>query len=150
MNAQMDVSTLLVAARKRGEDTLGAMRLPTGSDNLTAYIGLVSSALELAKLRQTETRDLRVIEAHYEIERAKIEVGFQQIETALLLDFESQRAERSSVYEIIKMLVAAGQYELAGEMHKRYTEKLEKGAMARLTDERNAVAERSGTFLRRR
>jgi hypothetical protein len=126
------------------------MRLPGASDNLAAYIGLISSAIELAKLRQTETRDLRVIEAHYEIERAKIEVGFRHIETALLMDFESQRAERSSVYEAIKMLIAAGQFELAGEFHKRYVDKLDKGAMARLTDERNAVSARSGTFLQRR
>lgn len=146
----MDLPEFLVAARQRGVDTLGSAKLGDGFDNLTAYVGLVSSALELAKLRQTETRDLRAIEAHYEIERAKIEAGFQQIETALLLDFENQRAERSSVYEIIKILIAAGKFEHAGEMHKRYVDKLDKGAMERLTDERNAAAARSGTFLHRR
>jgi hypothetical protein len=144
----MDVGGLLAAARRRGEDTMTGVVIPPGLDHFTMYVGLIHSSLELAKLKQTEARDLMVIGNHYEIESARIQAAFREVEAAMMADFQRDESLKDKNFQAITMLIAAGQYELASEFHKRFMESLKRSSLEVLLEGRNAGAAASNTRLR--
>jgi len=139
---------LLAAARERGRREMGAAVIPPGLDHFTAYVGLISSALELGKLISTEERDLKVIGAHHEIEVAKIGSAFKEVEGAMLADFQRDESLKVKTFESINLLIAAGQYEIASEFHKRLIDGFKRGALETIIDHRNTVVRESTSRLK--
>lgn len=113
------VPQLLDAARRRGNAITRGVALPAGLDHFTAYVGLIGSALDLAKLATTEKRDLAVIGNYYDLERARIDAASREIEAAMTTDFARDETLKERTFESINLLIAAGQYEIAGEFHRR-------------------------------
>jgi len=147
MNEQTEVSQLLEAARRRGQEATGYATLPMGLDKFTAYVGLIGSALELGKLIQTEERDLKVIDTHYEVEVARISAAFREVEAAMIADFQRDESLKAQTFEAINLLIAAGQYEIASEFHKRLLDSFQRPSLEAIIDLRNAGTAGSGTRL---
>jgi len=135
---------LLAAARDRGNRTIDATIIPPGLDHFTIYVGLIGSALELGKLIKTEERDLKVIGAYYEIQISNISSALKEVETAMLADFERDESLKAKTFESINLLIAAGQYEIASEFHKRLIDGFKRGALEAIIEHRNQVV-RGGT-----
>ncbi len=131
---------LLSAARDRGHMVIDGQLLP-GLDNFTVYTGLISKALDLAKLLATEERDLRVIHTSYDIEVRVISSAFQEVELAMAADFDRDSSLRDKTFEAINQLIAAGQYEIASEFHKRLIANFQRPALETIIEQRN---QRSG------
>jgi hypothetical protein len=104
---------LLESARTRGNKALEGVVLPSGLEHFTVYAGLIGSALELAKLIQTEQRDLTVIDSHYKLARANMEAAFSEVEKAMQSDFNRDESLKAKTFEAITQLIAAGQYDIA-------------------------------------
>jgi hypothetical protein len=147
-NIGQDHARLLADARERGSKAFGAAPLPPGLDHVTAYVGLISSALELGKLIATEERDLKVIGSHHEIEIAKIEGAFKEVEAAMIADFKRDHSLREKSFESINLLIAAGQHELALKFYERLMDGFTKGALEGLIQLRNNAASESTTRMK--
>lgn len=139
MPMDTEVSQLLAAARERGQSKVVGMAVPGGLDHFVAYVGLISSALELGKLIKTEERDLKVIQNHYEIETLRIRAAFSEIEAAMTADFQRDESLKAKTFEAITALISAGQYEIASEFHKRLMEGLKRPALESILEGRNAI-----------
>lgn len=142
-----NAADLLFAARERGTQAVGGMPLAAGLDHFAVYAGLIGSALELAKLIQTEQRDMTVIHHHYEINVAQISAAFEEVEKAMQADFERDETLKARTFEAINQLIAAGQYEIAGEFHKRLIDGFKQGSLEAILEHRNAMAGGSGSRL---
>ena len=142
-----DAAEMLFAARTRGDQMTGTMPLPSGLDHFSVYAGLIGSALELGKLIQTEGRDLKVIDHHYQIAMANISAAFTEVERAMVADFERDESLRTKTFEAITQLILAGQYEIASEFHKRLIDGFKRGSLDAILDHRNVVAQSSGSRL---
>lgn len=138
---------LLGDARRRGEAMMGGIGLAPGLDQLTIYAGLVGSALELAKLIQTEQRDLTVIHHHHDIEIAKIDAAFGEIEQALLADFQSDETLRKETFSMIEKLIAAGQFEIASVFHQRLFDGPKRSLLELVVQRRNDIGQGKGTRI---
>ena len=141
-------SRLLADARERGSKAFGANVLPPGLDHVTAYVGLISSALELGKLIATEERDLKVIGNHHDLEIAKIDSAFREVEAAMIADFQRDHSLREKSFESINLLIAAGQHELALKFYERLMDGFTKGALEGLIQLRNNVSSESTTRMK--
>src|ERR1700761_9343402 len=97
--ADDEMAGLLASARARGQQAVGTGTLPAGIDKFTVYAGLISSALELGKLIETEERDLKAIDTHYAIEMARISAAFREVEAAMLADFQRDSSLRDKTFE---------------------------------------------------
>ncbi len=135
-----EATKLLADARERGNRTLGATIIPPGLDQFSVYVGLISSALELGKLIQTEERDLTVIGNHHEREMAEISAAFKKVETAMLADFQRDGSLRDKTFETINLLIAAGQHDIALKFYERFMDGFKRGALETIIEHRNAVA----------
>jgi len=142
-----DAEGLLYAARERGNQMMGGGALPAGLDHFTVYAGLIGSALELGKLIQTEERDLTVIRNHYEISVAQITAAFQEVEQAMQADFQRDETLKAKTFDAITQLIAAGQYEIAGEFHKRLIDGFSRPSLEAILEHRNDLAGSSGSRL---
>lgn len=145
-----EVDILLDAARRRGEAATGYALLPTGLDKFNAYVGLIGTALELGKLLSSEERDLKVIATHHEIEISRISAAFCEVEAAMIADFQRDESLKTKTFEAINLLIAAGQYEIASEFHKRLLDSFQRPSLEAIIDLRNVTASASGTRLRLR
>lgn len=132
-----NLPALLAAARQRGSEATGQFTLPPGLDHFTAYVGLIGSALELGKLAASEKRDLAVIGNHYELERARIDAASREIEAAMITDFARNESLKERTFESINLLIAAGQFEIAGEFHKRMMDGFSRSSLEAIIDLRN-------------
>lgn len=145
-----EVETLLEAARRRGEAATGHALLPAGLDKFSAYVGLIGSALELGKLLSSEQRDLKVIAIHHEIEISRISAAFREVEAAMIADFQRDESLKAKTFEAINLLIAARQFEIASEFHKRLVDSFQRPSLEAIIDLRNVAAGGSGTQLRLR
>lgn len=118
-DAPSNLPQLLANARQRGGEVTATLPLPAGLDHFTAYVGLIRSALELGKLATTEKRDLAVIGSHHAIEMARIEAASRELEARMVGDFHSDETLKEKTFSAIEALIAAGQFEIAGEFHSR-------------------------------
>lgn len=143
-DAAMD---LFQQARMRGEQATQGQLLPPGLDHFTVYAGLIGNALELAKLVQTEQRDMAVIESHYAIATAQIDAAFKEVEAAMLADFERDQSLKDRTFEAITQLIAAGQYAIASEFHKRLIDDFQRSSLDSILDHRNRMAGATGSRL---
>jgi len=148
MTKNTEIQDTLAAARERGTRALAGATLPAGLDQVAVYVGLISSALDLAKLIQTEERDLQTIGTHHEREVAKITAAFREVERGMLSDFDHNSALRAQTFEIIEKLIAAGQHEIALKFYERMIDGFKQGAMEGLIELRNKGAESSKTELK--
>lgn len=139
-------ANLLSAARERGRQVIDGDLLPPGLDQFTVYAGLIGKALDLAKLLATEERDLRVIGTTYDIAMREITAAFMEVETAMSRDFERDQSTRDRTFDAINQLIAAGQYEIASEFHKRVMDGFQRPALEAILEHRNIRA--SGSNLR--
>ncbi len=142
-----NAADLLFAARERGSQMMGQAALPVGLDHFTVYAGLIGSALELGKLMQTEQRDLAVIQNHYDIAVSHIASAFAEVEKAMQADFERDESLKDKTFEAITQLIAAGQYEIAGEFHKRLIDGFKRPSLETLLDYRNRIGGESGSRI---
>lgn len=142
-----NAADLLFAARERGSAALQGVKLPAGLDHFTVYAGLIGSALELGKLIATEERDLKVIHNHYEISVAQMQAAFAEVEQAMQADFQQDETLKAKTFEAITQLIAAGQYEIAGEFHKRLMDGFQRTSLDTLLSYRNQIAGGSGSRL---
>src|ERR1700733_6562406 len=110
-----EAGALLAAARERGSKAIDPSIIPPGLDHFTVYVGLISNALELGKLIQSEERDLEVIRTHYEIEMTSIQAAFKEVEAAMISDFQRDESLKAKTFESINLLIDAEQYEIASE-----------------------------------
>jgi hypothetical protein len=117
-------------------------------DNVAVYVGLIDRTLELAALIQTEERDLKVIESHYEIEMARIGAAFREVEVAMMADFKRDESLKKKTFEMIKLLIAAGQYDVASEFHKRMIDSFQRPALEAIIEHRNVVVGQNGPQIR--
>jgi hypothetical protein len=140
-----DVNALLTAARDRGTRAVGTAVIPPGLDHFTVYAGLIGSALELAKLIQTEERDLKVIDSHYQIETQRISAAFREVEAAMIADFKRDESLKEKTFEMIQMLIAAGQFEVAGEFHGRLINSFQRPALEAIIEHRKVTG---GSYIR--
>lgn len=131
---------LLFAARERGREVVGGTAMPMGLDHFAVYAGLIDSALELSKLIKTEKRDLAVIENHYAIATANIAAAFEEVEMAMRADFGRDQSLKDKTFEAINQLIAAGQYEIASEFHKRLIDGFKRRSIDAIIDLRNGKA----------
>ena len=138
---------LLESARTRGNKALEGVVLPSGLDHFAVYAGLIGSALELAKLIQTEQRDLTVIDSHYKLAKANMEAAFAEVEKAMLSEFAQNESNRTHTFEMISQLIAVGQYEIASEFHKRLVENFSRSPLDAILKHRNNMAANSGSRL---
>ena len=138
---------LLQSARDRGNKALEGVVLPSGLDHFTVYAGLIGSALELGKLIQTEQRDLTVIDSHYKLAKANMEAAFGEVEKAMQVDFERDESLKAKTFEAINQLIAAGQFDIASEFHKRLMDGFNRSSLDAILAHRNAVASGSGSRL---
>jgi hypothetical protein len=143
-----EANGLLVAARARGARAVGPAAIPSGMDNATAYIGLIDRTLELATLIQTEERDLKVIESHYKIEIARITAAFREVEIAMMADFKRDETLKQKTFEMIELLIGAGQHDIALEFYKRMTDSFQRPALEAIIEHRNNVAASTGSRIR--
>jgi hypothetical protein len=150
VDVSSETSRLLQAARERGQRVLDPTAIPQGLDHFTAYTGLISSALELAKLVQTEERDHKVIDTHYEIEIARITAEFKKTENAMRADFERDNSLRDKTFETINLLVQAGQHEIALKFFEGMLGGFSRGALDALINRSNSASEGTGVSLKRR
>lgn len=150
MVSTTDVGDLLEAARERGKGTVVGISLPPGLDQFTMAVGLIGKAIELGQLVATEECDLGVIQAHYGIETARIQAAFAEVETAMIADFKRDESLKEKTFEAITMLIAAGQFEIASEFHKRFMDSLKRSALEVVLERRNTGAERSNSRFRLR
>ena len=127
---------------------VGASILPPGLDHFTVYAGLLGNALELGKLIATEKRDLQVIESHYRIQMATISSAFRQVEAAMVTDFQRDESLREKTFEAIKLLIAAGQFEIALEFQKVLVEGFKRSSLEAILEHRNTIAGSSRLSLR--
>ena len=139
MNVHTEAEILLNDARERGAQSFGNVILPPGLEKFTLYAGLISRAMDLAKVVQTEERDLKIIASHHEIEIARINTAFREVEAAMISDFKTEEDKRAGTFQAIEQLIAAGQYELASEFHKRLIEGQKRTVLETLLDARNAA-----------
>ncbi len=142
-----DAADLLFSARQRGSQVMGNHALPVGLDHFTVYAGLIGSALELGKLMQTQERDLTVIKNHYEISMAQISAAFEEVEQAMTADFQRDETLKAKTFDAITQLIAAGQYEIAGEFHKRLIDGFSRPSLEAILEHRNSMAGSSGSRL---
>ena len=138
---------LLSAARKRGNQTVEGIVLPAGLDQFTVYAGLIGNALELAKLIQTEERDLTVIDNHYKLSLANMEAAFAEVEKAMTQDFARDESLKLKTFEAITHLIAVGQFEIASEFHKRLIDGFNRSSLDAILAHRNTMASSSGSRL---
>lgn len=138
---------LLQSARDRGNRALEGVVLPSGLDHFTVYAGLIGSTLELAKLIQTEQRDLNVIESHYKLAKANMEAAFAEVEKAMQTDFERDESLKAKTFEAITQLITVGQYEIASEFHKRLIDGFNRSSLDAILAHRNNMAAGSGSRL---
>ena len=138
---------LLESARTRGNKALEGVVLPSGLDHFAVYAGRIGSALELAKLIQTEQRDLTVIDSHYKLAKANMEAAFAEVEKAMLSEFAQNESNRTHTFEMISQLIAVGQYEIASEFHKRLVENFSRSPLDAILKHRNNMAANSGSRL---
>ncbi|OXE36092.1 MAG: hypothetical protein CGW95_09775 [Phenylobacterium zucineum] len=138
---------LLQSARDRGSQVLENVVLPSGLDHFTVYSGLIGNAIELAKLIRTEERDLKVIESHYQLAKANLEAAFAEVERAMQVDFERDESLKTKTFEAINQLIAAGQFDIASEFHKRLIDGFNRSSLDAILAHRNAVASGSGSRL---
>ncbi len=143
-----DHSRLLADARERGSKAFGTAIIPPGLDHVTAYVGLIGSALELGKLIQTEERDLKVINSHHELEMARIAAAFKEVESGMIADFQRDGSLREKSFESINMLIAAGQHEIALKFYERLMDGFTRGALEGLIELRNNAAGASNTRIK--
>lgn len=143
-----DHARLLATARERGAQAFGASVIPPGLDHVTAYIGLISNALELGKLIATEDRDMEAIKTHHEIEVTKIAAAFKEVEAAMIADFQRDHSLREKSFESINLLIAAGQHELALKFYERLMAGFTGGALEGLIQLRNNAASESTTRIK--
>ncbi|MFT4075634.1 MAG: hypothetical protein QM647_08870 [Asticcacaulis sp.] len=139
-------ATLLNAARARGSQMMGGVPLP-GLDHFTVYAGLIGSALELGKLFATAERDMAVIQRHHEISVAQISGAFAEVEQAMTADFQRDESLKAKTFDAITQLIAAGQYEIAGEFHKRLIDGFSRPSLEAILEHRNVAAGASGSRL---
>ena len=149
-DAGEETAKLLQTARQRGREAIGPSDLPQGLDHFTVYVGLLSSAIELAKLVQTEERDKLVIETHYEMEMKRIDNAFAEIEMAMQADFARDESIRTRTFEAVNKLIEAGKHEIALKFFERMVEGQSRGALDSLILLRNSAAEGTGTKLVRK
>lgn len=142
-----EAKSLLAAARERGARAIGGVVIPAGLDQLTIYAGLIGSALELGKLMTTEDRDLKVIDSHYDIEMNKIAAAFKEVEGAMLADFNRDESFKERTFEMMRLLVAAGQFEIANQLHERMVSSFQRPALEAIIAHQNTVAKESGSYL---
>ena len=147
-NPDTEASSLLVAARERGKKAMSGTVLPPGLDHFTAYIGLVSSALELGKLMATEERDLRAIETHHEREMTNITLAFRQVEAAMIADFSRDESLKAKSFQIIESMVAAGQFEIALEAYKCLLNGFSRPSLEVILEHSNRIAGKRNSTLR--
>lgn len=114
-----DLNDYLHSARTRGDDLLQGMQTPAGLVELTTYVGLISNALELAKVVKTESRDLEAIRTYYTVEVQKLEAAFTQVELALRTDAARDQSLLSMTMPLIDKLIAAGNEEMALTFYDR-------------------------------
>lgn len=138
---------LLEAARRRGRETFGSA-LPVGLDNITAYVGLIGSALELAKLIHTEKRDLAAIDSHHKLEMTRMEAAFREVEIAMVADFQNDSSLRDKSFEIIHTLVASGQNEIALKFYERMISGFSGGALENIIQLRNKATSQGSTRIK--
>ncbi len=138
---------LLQSARDRGNKALEGVVLPAGLDHFTVYAGLIGSAMELGKLIQTEQRDLTVIDSHYKLAKANMEAAFAEVEKAMQSDFERDESLKAKTFEAITQLIAAGQYDIASEFHKRLMDGFNRSSLDAILAHRNTMAATSGSRL---
>ena len=143
-----DSAALLAAARERGNKEIGATVIAPGLDHFTAYVVLISSALELGKLIQTEERDLKVIDAHHQIEMSRINAAFREVEGAMMADFQRDGSLRDKTFESINLLIAAGQHEIALKFYERLMDGFKRGALETIIEHRNKIASESNARLK--
>lgn len=137
------IDALLTAARERGSRVVGATVLPAGVDQFTAYVGLIGNALELGKLVATEERDLRVIGSHHQLTAARIAAAFREVEAAMAADFARDESLKDKTFDAINQLIAAGQYEIAAEFHRRLIDGFQRSALETIIGHRNTIASAS-------
>lgn len=148
MTFRSDAEILLDEARERGSQSFGAFVLPPGMEKFGLYAGLISKTMELAKVVQTEHRDLKVIAAHHEIEITRINAAFREVEAAMVSDFKNEQEQRAQTFAAIDKLFAAGQYEIASEFHKRLIDGQKRSALETVLEARNASVGEGGSRLR--
>ncbi len=90
---------------------------------------------------------MTVIHHHYEINVAQISAAFEEVEKAMQADFERDETLKARTFEAINQLIAAGQYEIAGEFHKRLIDGFKQGSLEAILEHRNAMAGGSGSRL---
>ena len=135
-----NVPQLLAVARRRGSEATASLALPSGLDHFTAYVGLIGSALELGKLVASEKRDLAVIGNHYDLERARIDTAAKEVEAAMMADFARDETLKDKTFESINLLIAAGQFEIAGEFHKRLMDSFARPSLEAIIESRKRPA----------
>ena len=138
---------LLQSARDRGNKAMEGVVIPSGLDHFTVYAGLIGSSLELAKLVQTEERDLTVIENHYNLAKANMEAAFAEVERAMQTDFERDESLKAKTFEAITQLIAVGQFDIASEFHKRLIDGFNRSSLDAILTHRNNIAAGSGSKL---
>lgn len=131
---------MLEEARRRGREVMGTNALPAAMDNVTTYVGLISSALELGKLIATEERDLKAIETHHQREVMKISSAFSETELAMRADFERDKTMRDESFKAIHSLIAAGQHEIAMRFYEILQSNFSRPALEVILTARNATA----------
>ncbi|HET7231855.1 MAG TPA: hypothetical protein VFJ16_17720 [Longimicrobium sp.] len=139
--------SFLVVARERGDRVLKSALIPPGLDHFTIYAGLISSALELAKLIQTEKRDLAAIQAHHDVEVERIRLAFREVEAAMLVDFQRDIALRERTFEAINLLIEVGEYDIALRFYERMVDGFTRGALETIIAHRNHIASASTARL---
>jgi hypothetical protein len=139
--------SLIVAARERGTRVLKSALIPPGLDHFTVYAGLISSALELAKLIQTEKRDLAAIQAHHDLEAERIRLAFREVEAAMLVDFQRDMALRERTFQAINLLIEVGEYDIALKFYERMVDGFTQGALETIIEHRNNIASASTARL---
>ena len=142
-----EANTLLSAARERGARAIGGVAIPSGLDQLAIYAGLIGSALELGKLIQTEERDKKVIDNHYNIEMNWIGAAFKEVEAAMMADFNRDESFKEKTFEMMRLLVAAGQFEIANQLHERMVSSFQRPALESIIAHQNALTKESGSYI---
>lgn len=134
-------------ARERGNVALAGAALPSGLDQFAVYAGLIGSALDLGKLIATEKRDLEAIQSHHALRMAQITSAYQEVEAAMLADFERDEGLRTQTFAMIDKLMEAGEFAIAAEVHRRLIDGANRPALATVLEHRNGIASGSGSTL---
>jgi len=131
---------MLAEARKRGQEVMGTHVMPAGMDNVTAYVGLISSALELGKLIATEERDLKVIEADHQQTMLKISGAFKELESGMRGDFERDKSFRDESFKAIHQLIADGKHDVAMRFYEILQSNFSRPSLEVILEARNVGA----------